>query len=82
MKLFRETFRFTGGEIVGEFLMSLGYLKGAHVPELPGRQEDRPAEAALGQGKKARPARTRLGDAIIPIDPAPRSCMDRARTLA
>ena len=35
VKLFRETFRFTGGEIVGEFLMSLGYLPGAHVPECP-----------------------------------------------
>jgi len=35
VKLFRETFRFTGGEIVGEFLMSLGYLPGAHVPSCP-----------------------------------------------
>jgi len=33
--LFRDTFRFTGGEIVGEFLMSLGYLPGAHVPSCP-----------------------------------------------
>jgi DNA-3-methyladenine glycosylase I len=32
VKLFRDTFKFTGGEIVGEFLMSLGYLPGAHVP--------------------------------------------------
>jgi DNA-3-methyladenine glycosylase I len=30
VKLFKKTFRFTGGEIVGEFLMSLGYLPGAH----------------------------------------------------
>ena len=30
--LFRETFRFTGGEITGEFLMSTGYLPGAHRP--------------------------------------------------
>lgn len=30
VKLFRKTFRFTGGEIVNEFLMSIGYLKGAH----------------------------------------------------
>ncbi|MBL8806590.1 MAG: DNA-3-methyladenine glycosylase I [Rhodospirillales bacterium] len=30
VKLFRKTFKFTGGEIVGEFLMSLGYLPGAH----------------------------------------------------
>jgi DNA-3-methyladenine glycosylase I len=35
VKLFRKTFRFTGGEIVGEFLMSLGYLPGAHVPDCP-----------------------------------------------
>jgi DNA-3-methyladenine glycosylase I len=34
-KLFRKTFRFTGGQIVSEFLMSLGYLPGAHVPECP-----------------------------------------------
>jgi DNA-3-methyladenine glycosylase I len=30
VRLFRETFKFTGGEIVGEFLMSTGYLPGAH----------------------------------------------------
>ena len=35
VKLFKKTFRFTGGEIVGEFLMSLGYLPGAHKPECP-----------------------------------------------
>lgn len=29
-KLFRRTFRFTGGEIVGEFLLSIGFLPGAH----------------------------------------------------
>lgn len=33
MKLFKKTFRFTGGEIVNEFLMSTGYLKGAHTPD-------------------------------------------------
>jgi DNA-3-methyladenine glycosylase I len=33
--LFKRTFRFTGGEIVGEFLMSIGYLPGAHVPTCP-----------------------------------------------
>ena len=31
VKLFKKTFRFTGGEIVGEFLMSCGYLPGAHI---------------------------------------------------
>ena len=30
VKLFKATFRFTGGEIVNEFLMSTGYLPGAH----------------------------------------------------
>lgn len=35
VKLFRSTFRFTGGEIVGEFLMSLGWLPGAHAPDCP-----------------------------------------------
>ncbi|MCX6368100.1 MAG: DNA-3-methyladenine glycosylase I [Armatimonadetes bacterium] len=31
--LFKKTFTFTGGEIVGEFLMSCGYLPGAHAPD-------------------------------------------------
>ncbi|MEO7311835.1 MAG: DNA-3-methyladenine glycosylase I [Chitinophagaceae bacterium] len=31
VKIFKENFRFTGGEIVNEFLMSTGYLPGAHV---------------------------------------------------
>jgi len=34
-KLFKKTFRFTGGEIVNEFLMSTGYLEGAHSPDCP-----------------------------------------------
>lgn len=35
VKLFRRTFRFTGPEIVGEFLMSTGYLPGAHREDCP-----------------------------------------------
>jgi len=35
VKLFKKTFRFTGGEIVGEFLMSIGYLPGAHIETCP-----------------------------------------------
>ena len=35
VKLFKKTFRFTGGEITGEFLMSLGYLPGAHRAGCP-----------------------------------------------
>ncbi len=32
VKLFRQTFVFTGGEITGSFLISVGYLPGAHEP--------------------------------------------------
>ena len=35
IKVFRHTFLFVGGEIVGEFLMSLGYLEGAHRADCP-----------------------------------------------
>jgi len=35
VELFKKTFRFTGGEITGEFLMSIGYLDGAHHPACP-----------------------------------------------
>ena len=35
VKLFKQTFVFTGGEIVGEFLMSTGYLPGAHKESCP-----------------------------------------------
>jgi len=34
-KLFKRTFIFTGGEIVNEFLMSTGYLPGAHTKDCP-----------------------------------------------
>lgn len=34
-KLFKKTFRFTGGEIVNEFLLSTGYLPGAHGEDCP-----------------------------------------------
>lgn len=35
VKLFKKTFKFTGGEITGEFLMSTGYLPGAHAESCP-----------------------------------------------
>lgn len=44
VKLFRKTFKFTGGEITNEFLMSTGYLPGAHSENCPVRQK-------LGSGK-------------------------------
>lgn len=34
-KLFRKHFKFVGGEIVNEFLVSTGYLEGAHSEECP-----------------------------------------------
>lgn len=35
VKLFRKNFKFMGGEIVGEFLMSIGYLPNAHRATCP-----------------------------------------------
>ena len=35
VKLFKKTFVFTGGEITGEFLLSTGYLAGAHEATCP-----------------------------------------------
>jgi DNA-3-methyladenine glycosylase I len=57
VKLFRQTFRFTGGEIVGEFLMSIGYLAGAHVESCPVYARvlaRRPPWARVGAARAAR----------------------------
>ena len=35
VKLFKQNFKFVGGEIVNEFLMSTGYLLGAHEESCP-----------------------------------------------
>lgn len=35
VRLFRKTFKFMGGEVVNEFLMSIGYLPGAHRQDCP-----------------------------------------------
>ena len=35
VKLFKKQFKFVGGEIVNEFLMSTGYLAGAHDADCP-----------------------------------------------
>jgi DNA-3-methyladenine glycosylase I len=35
VKLFKKTFKFTGGEITGEFLMSIGYLPSPHREDCP-----------------------------------------------
>lgn len=44
VRLFRKTFRFTGGEITGEFLTSTGYLPGAHVDGCPVAERILPLE--------------------------------------
>jgi DNA-3-methyladenine glycosylase I len=36
--LFKQTFKFTGGEITREFLVSTGYLPGAHMQDCPIRK--------------------------------------------
>ncbi len=35
VKLFKRCFKFTGGEITGEFLLSTGYLPGSHREDCP-----------------------------------------------
>lgn len=35
VRLFKKTFKFTGGEITGEFLMSIGYLPCPHRTDCP-----------------------------------------------
>ncbi len=52
VKLWKKTFLFSGGEIVGEFLMSLGYLPGAHAPDCPvaARIEGAPWQRGLRAG--------------------------------
>ena len=35
VKLFKGTFKFTGGEITGEFLLSTGFLPGSHREDCP-----------------------------------------------
>ena len=57
VKLFKRTFRFTGGEIVGEFLMSIGYLPGAHTDHCPVQRrimKQRPPWAVRPRARAAR----------------------------
>ncbi len=45
VKLFKKNFTFVGGEIVGEFLMSCGYLPGAHDDDCPTLAQIREGQA-------------------------------------
>lgn len=49
--LFRKTFRFTGGEIVNEFLVSTGYLPNAHHENCPVFKKVVKAKPAWMNGK-------------------------------
>lgn len=46
VKIFKSQFKFTGGEIVNEFLMSSGYLPGAHIESCPVYKKVRRAKPA------------------------------------
>jgi DNA-3-methyladenine glycosylase I len=48
-KLFKQTFVFTGGEIVKEFLLSCGYLPGAHERGCPAYQQIIEMQPAWGK---------------------------------
>ncbi len=51
-KLFKKTFKFTGGEIVNEFLMSIGVLEGAHHPSCSVHQKTIKAKALWSHKQK------------------------------
>ena len=55
VKLFKQTFRFTGGEITGEFLMSLGWLPGAHCADCPAHARAIASGAPWAQDAQQRP---------------------------
>ncbi len=61
VKLFKQTFKFTGGEITGEFLMSIGYLPGGSPARslwavISGPWYKTPASTAA-RGRRCAPAR-------------------------
>ena len=54
VKAFRKTFVFMGSEVVGEFLMSIGYLPGAHREDCPAYAKIAPLRPPWS-GEGARP---------------------------
>lgn len=53
VKLFKKTFKFTGGEITNEFIMSTGYLKGCHDKDCPVYDEILTKNPMWNQANKA-----------------------------
>lgn len=56
-KLFKKTFRFTGGEIVWSFLLSIGYAPGAHDEDCPIYKRTLKAKPAWAQRAPAKKKR-------------------------
>ena len=52
VKIFKKTFRFTGGEIVNEFLVSAGFLPGAHGENCPVYKKVLKTKPAWAQKKR------------------------------
>ncbi len=52
VKLFRKTFAFTGGEITSSFLISIGYLPGAHDETCPVFAKSSAAVSAAFDGRR------------------------------
>lgn len=50
VKVFKKQFKFVGGEIVNEFLMSTGYLPGAHDDDCPILQQALASQPPYVQG--------------------------------
>ncbi|MGE0733357.1 MAG: DNA-3-methyladenine glycosylase I [Alphaproteobacteria bacterium] len=59
VKLFRSHFKFAGPEIVGEFLMSIGYLPGAHRETCPVHKKIARTKPAWMRGGKKTSAKKR-----------------------
>jgi len=72
VKLFKQTFRFTGGEIVGEFLMSTGYLPGAHRESCPVYKRIARLKPAWMRPRAAMTPRPALRRAPVAAAPPPR----------
>lgn len=59
-RLFKRTFVFTGGEIVREFLVSTGWLPGAHAPSCPVHARALAAGPPWARGPHATGARSEV----------------------
>jgi len=83
VQLFKETFRFTGGEITREFLVSTGYLRGAHARSCPvfariARRKP-PWMRSTRRGGTSAVRRARGSGQGAPGEPSPAGARPRAR---